>query len=175
MLSGAVRRLAEDGWRVSALSRRAAAFSVELNGTISGFDCDYHDPAAFRAALDAACREAGPMTLGVAWFHTLKIAAPRLLAERIGTPEQPGRLFQVLGSGVADPSRPDRLEMAAAVAANLPACRLRQVVLGFQVEPGGSRWLTHDEISGGVLNAIAEDLEFSVIGRTNPWAARPAG
>lgn len=175
MLSGAVRRLASDGWRVSALSRRGAAFAAGLHGSIVGYDCDYHDSTAFSAALDAACAEAGPVMLGLAWFHTLRIAAPRLLAERVGSSAQSGRLFQVLGSAMADPARPDRLETAAAVAADLPACRLRQVVLGFEIEAVGSRWLSHDEISSGVLTAITEDLPFSVIGRTTPWSARPAG
>ena len=119
---------------------------------------------AFVAALDAA----GPIDLAVAWFHTLKIAAPRRLAERVD-----GRLFQVLGSATGDPAHPERLASAAAVAEGLPACRLRQVVLGFRVEGGRSRWLTDAEISGGVLDAVRADRAFSVVGQVEPWTARP--
>lgn len=169
MLAGVVKALAGDGGRLSRLSRRASAYALPGRA----FDCDYHDEAGFTAALDAAAAGQGPVDLAVAWFHTLKIAAPRRLAERVGTPGAPGRLFQVLGSAVADPARPDRLRTAAAVAEGLPTCRLRQVVLGFRVEPAGARWLTDAEISDGVLRAVREDLPVSVVGQVEPWAARP--
>jgi hypothetical protein len=161
MLSGLVEALAGDGGRLSLFSRHASRFGRD---GVAGFDVDYHDEAAFVAALDAA----GPVDLAVTWFHSLRIPAPRRLAERVR-----GRLFQVLGSATADPSRPDRLRTAAAVADGLPACALRQVVLGFQVEDGRSRWLSDDEISGGVLKAVRTDAAFSVVGQVEPWSARP--
>jgi hypothetical protein len=119
MLSNLVEALAGHGGRLSLLSRRASQFAC---AGVTGYDVDYYDEAAFIAALDAA----GAMDLAVAWFHTLKIPAPRRLAERVQGP-----LFQVLGSATGDPARPDRLLTAAAVADGLPRCRLRQVVLGF--------------------------------------------
>ena len=93
---------------------------------------------------------------------------PRVLAERVR-----GRMFQVLGSATADPGHPHRLASAAAVAEGLVDCRLRQVVLGFQVIGDGSRWLTNDEISAGVLEAVRSDRPLSVIGQVEPWSARP--
>lgn len=161
MLSGLVEALAGDGGRLSLLSRNASRFARE---GVAGYDVDYYDERAFTGALDAA----GPVDLAVAWFHTLKIAAPRRLAERMQ-----GRLFQVLGSATGDPSHPDRLLAAAAVAHGLPNCALRQVVLGFQVERGRSRWLTDEEISRGVLEAVRSDAAFSVVGTVEPWSARP--
>jgi hypothetical protein len=162
MLSGLCEALAGDGGRLSLLSRRASSTSVD------GYDCDYYDPASFSAALDAAVARAGPIDLAVAWFHSLKIAAPRLLSERVR-----GRMFQVLGSAAADPSHPERLDTAAKAAQGSPDCALRQVVLGFQVEAGRSRWLTHEEISRGVLDAIRADLPLAIIGQVEPWSARP--
>jgi hypothetical protein len=161
MLTGLVEALAGDGGRLSLLSRHASQHP-------GGFDCDYHDEEAFGGALAAAIERNGPIELAVAWFHTLKIAAPRLLAEQVR-----GRMFQVLGSGVADPAQPHRLATAAAVAEGLDDCGLRQVVLGFRVVDGRSRWLTNDEISAGVLDAIGGDRPMSVIGQVEPWAARP--
>jgi hypothetical protein len=161
MLSGLVEALAGDGGRLSLLSRHASRFAHE---GVTGYDVDYYDESAFAGALDAA----GPVDLAVAWFHTLKIAAPRRLAERTQ-----GRLFQVLGSATGDPSRPDRLLTAAAVADGLPSCALRQVVLGFQIEGGRSRWLTDQEISRGVLGAVRADATLSVVGQVEPWSARP--
>ncbi|CAN7342572.1 hypothetical protein LJR164_001960 [Phenylobacterium sp. LjRoot164] len=161
MLTGLVEALAGDGGRLSLLSRSASQHP-------GGFDCDYHDEAAFGRALAAAIERSGPIDLAVAWFHTLKIAAPRLLAEQVR-----GRMFQVLGSATADPAHPHRLATAAAVADGLATCRLRQVVLGFRVIDGCSRWLTNDEISDGVLDAVRSDRPMSVIGQVEPWSARP--
>jgi hypothetical protein len=39
--------------------------------------------------------------------------------------------------------------------------------------PGGSRWLTHEEIWQGTLAAIENDWTESVIGVVTPWAKRP--
>jgi hypothetical protein len=161
MLSNLVEALAGDGGRLSLLSRRASQFAC---AGVTGYDVDYYDEAAFIAALDAA----GPVDLAVAWFHTLKIPAPRRLAERLQGP-----LFQVLGSATRDPAHPERLLTAAAVADGLPGCRLRQVVLGFRVEGGRSRWLSDAEISGGVLDAVRADVAFSIVGQVEPWTARP--
>lgn len=160
MLSGLCEALAGDGGRLSLLSRQASG--------PDGIACDYHDAASFAAALKAAVARSGPIDQAVAWFHTLKIEAPRLLAEQVQ-----GRLFQVLGSAAADPAHPWRLETARKVAEGLPGCDLRQVVLGFKVEPEGSRWLTHDEISGGVLEAMRADRSLTIIGQTQPWSAKP--
>ena len=165
MLSGLCEALTGDGGRLSLLARRASAWGGSAAGR---FDCDYYDEDAFAAALDAAVGQRGPIELAVTWIHTLKVAAPRLVAERTA-----GRMFQVLGSAAADPQRPQTMDLARAVADGLPDCRLRQVVLGFKVENGRSRWLTDAEISGGVLDAIQADRPLSVIGQTEPWGARP--
>lgn len=161
MLAGLCKALADDGGRLSLLSRHASEHG--------GFDCDYNDLEGFTVALAAAQARNGPVELAVAWFHNARLPSARLLAERTR-----GRFFQVLGSRVADPEHPERLGMAAAVAEGLPACALRQVVLGFRSNPGGSRWNNNQEISEGVLAAIRGDFVFSVIGQTEPWGKRPA-
>jgi hypothetical protein len=163
MLSGLTEALAGDGGCLSLLSRRASAFPGA-----EGYDCDYYDAADFQRALDAAIARAGPADLAVAWFHSLKLPAPRLLAESIS-----GKMFQVLGSAMADPSHPERLDLAKSVVSGLPDCAARQVVLGFKVEAAGARWLTNAEISQGVLEAIRADRPHTVIGQVEPWSARP--
>ena len=166
MLAGLTEALAGDGGRLSLLSRHASRFR---GASVTAFDVDYYDVAAFVAALD----EAGPADLAVAWFHTVTIPAARKLAERVGSAGRPGRLFQVLGSATADPAHPERLATAAEVSAGLPHCRLRQVVLGFQIEAGHSRWLNDAEISEGVLGAVRADRPYCAVGCVDPWSARP--
>jgi hypothetical protein len=163
MLSELVRALAGDGERLSLLSRQASAAAGD-----DGFDCDYHDQDGFRDALDRAVARSGPIDLAVVWFHTLKIDAPRLVAERVA-----GRMVQILGSATADPAHPERLEFAQQIVAGLPGCDLRQVVLGFKVEDGQARWLTNTEISQGVLEAVGADRSLTIVGQVKPWSARP--
>ncbi len=170
MLAGLVDQLVAEGGRLSLLSRGAANVS---RAGVKGYSVNYYDDAAFSAALDAAIGDAGAIDLAIAWFHTLSIAAPRRLAERVGAPGRPGRLVQVLGSAVADPARPDRLTTAASLAAGLADCQLRQVVLGFKVGGTVSRWLTDGEISSGVLDAVRTDRALSIVGQVEPWPARP--
>jgi hypothetical protein len=165
MLSGLCEALAGDGGRLSLLARRSSGWR---GAPARAFDCDYRDEAAFADAVDAALAANGPVDLAVAWIHDARLPANRILAERLG----PARLFQVLGSATADPARPDRLQVAAAAAQGLD-CQMRQVVLGFQVEAGQSRWLSDDEISRGVLAAIRRDEPYCVVGVVEPWGARP--
>lgn len=54
-----------------------------------------------------------------------------------------------------------------------PRIRYRQVILGFVIEGGRSRWLTHQEISDGVLKAVHQDAAWSVVGTVEPWSMRP--
>jgi len=170
MLRAMVEARIAQGDRLSVLSRRAAAAGI---AGASAHAADYYDEAAFGRALDEAMRRSGPIDIAVAWFHTLKIAAARRLAEAVGAPGRPGRLIQVLGSATADPAHPHRLAAAAAVAEGLPNCRLQQVVLGFVAGPGGSRWLTNAEISDGVLRSLASGDPLIVAGQVEPWSARP--
>ncbi len=58
----------------------------------------------------------------------------------------------------------------------VPAGRTyRRVVLGFADGPQGTRWLTHREISDGVLAAVdpRQQDAVTVVGRVTPWSQRP--
>lgn len=174
MLAGAVRGLAGQGWQVSLLARRASRFAAD-GLPITPYDCDYEDSRQFAAALEQARLAHGPIRLSVAWFRTLKVEAPRLLAEAVGEAGLAGDLYLVLGSAVADPQRPDRLVTARAIGVGLPECRLHPVILGFETGQGRGRWLEHAEISSATLMAVATGAALTVIGRTRPWSLRPPG
>jgi hypothetical protein len=171
MLAGAVRGLVARGWTVSVIARRASAFSMR-EPAVQGLDCNYNDADAFATTIDRAKDGQGAIGLAVGWFHTL--GPSPALANRVGAPGAPGRMFHVLGSAVADPDRGDRLALAARAAEGAPFCAYRQVVLGFVIEDGGSRWLTNAEISDGVLAAIDADAPLITLGVTRPWSARPS-
>jgi hypothetical protein len=106
------------------------------------------------------------------WVHSSAPDAPRLIAETIA-PEGSGmcRYFHVLGSDATDP--PGLAASQAEIGA--PAgIAYRRIILGFILERGGpSRWLTHEEISEGVVAAVQPDAVDSTVGTTRPWSARP--
>jgi molybdopterin-guanine dinucleotide biosynthesis protein A len=141
MLSGATRQLAHRGHPVTCIARSAA----DLGPAVTLVQVDYRDDADLRARLGRATEERGPIELAVCWIHTDAPEAPRVVAEALA----PGaRLVQVFGTRVwplADPP----LHVA-----------YRQVLLGST----DGRWLTHEEISSGVLKATAADRPVAVVG-----------
>lgn len=170
MLAPAVRTLAARGWSVSLIARRASAF-VRRTPELAGFDCNYNDADAFASTIDRARDGRGPIELAVGWFHTPGPSS--VVAPRMGSPAAPGRFFHVLGSAAADPADPAALARAAKTVAGAASCLYRQVVLGFVLDAGAARWLTHDEISAGVIQAVDDDAALATVGVTRPWSARP--
>ncbi len=145
MLAGVAATLLDDGWHVVLPSRRRPTLP-DTNGNARGahwVKADWTIPTA----LAEAAREAlgGPAALLVAWVHrevrtgVLRAVAP-LLAP--GAP-----VVEVHGSASANPlgGCPDPV---------LPDHPTQQVVLGYVRHAGRTRWLTHDEISAGVLDAV---------------------
>lgn len=49
----------------------------------------------------------------------------------------------------------------------------RKVILGYTREAGVSRWLSHTEISDGVLGALDRPEALHVIGQIDPWVTPP--
>lgn len=164
MLAGLSRSLLAQFGAVSVMGRSEHRIRA-VAPAIAPVLCDYKDEAAFAETL----ARLDPPDLAVAWIHGRLPGVRRALAERVAPG---GRFIQVLGSAHGDPSHPERLAEMAAAAAGLPIA-YQAVVLGFVVEDGRSRWLTHDEISGGVFAALRSGAPLSVVGTVEPWSARP--
>lgn len=122
----------------------------------------------FINGITSHIREHGCPTLVVAWFHNDEYGE-ELACALMSYCKNEIDLFQVLGSASADPSKTN----CADVRSFAPNVRYHQVLLGFQVEHGGSRWLTDNEISTGVISAIDSKDVISVVGTVTPWSARP--
>ncbi len=77
-------------------------------------------------------------------------------------------IFDIKGSRASRPTEN--------VIPNYPdQCIYREIILGFvyREENDRSRWLTHEEISEGVLNAIRLQQDRYIIGQIEPWVKRP--
>jgi len=147
--------LVADGWRVVAASRRYAPIPAEP-------DCAGHHRRGERALWVAAdwsnpddlAGRAGKVLGGeadllVAWVRgehrvpVLHAVAPIL------APDAP--VVEVYSSGAADLVR-------GCPEPTLPQHPTQQVVLGSVYRGDGARWLTHEEISAGVLEAMRRAL-----------------
>jgi len=147
MLSGVADALLDDGWHVVLPSRRRP--TEPTNGHAARWvKADWTNPAALAATAAEALD--GSADLLVAWVHrgvrvsVLRAVAP-LLAD--GAP-----VVEVHGSASANP-------LGGCPDAVLPGHPTQQVVLGYVRHAGRTRWLTHDEVSAGVLDAVHRALD----------------
>ena len=154
MLAGCAETLIADGWHVVLPSRRHAPIAaVDSDGNGNGHrkavwvQASWAEPAALTER--AARALGGPADLLVAWVHrTERMEVLRAVAPLLA-PRAP--VVEVHGSGSANPvgGCPDP------VLADHPT---QQVVLGFVRHAGRTRWLTHQEISAGVLDGVRRAL-----------------
>lgn len=172
MLTEVTRYLASLAERVTLVARRPDRVSGER---IAPLALDYNDLAALRAGLQAAVAEGGPVELALLW---LSDADPGVL-EAIIAEVAPRQLLIVRGSRAADPER-DRGVLGATLSGHRylpllvdPPEGYQEVILGWVVEEESSRWLTHAEIAGGVVEAIKSGRPESVVGVVRPWSTRP--
>lgn len=169
MLKGATLWLAGEGHTVTLVARRPEKLGDMTR--INPLALDYRNDAALAEALQGAIERFGPIGLAVCWIHGAK--APTALdtvAQALARAGSPFRLIHVRGSAAAQPDTPPGPGLAEPPA----PCRYQQVVLGWQETETGTRWLTHPEISSGVINAIQADTAQTEIGVVRPWHRRPS-
>lgn len=178
MLRRASLYLAERGDAVSVIarSRERLASLVEaaatLPGSVNPLALDYRESERLVEELRGAVAAYGPVGLAVCWIHhEVAPGAFRVIVDTVGAGSPSVRLFHVRGSAVANPASggPKPPEWMN----EYPQVKYRQVILGFVIEGGRSRWLTHEEISGGVIAAIHDDAERFIVGTVEPWSMRP--
>ena len=185
MLRDACLRLAGDGWAVSMIARSRedlesmasqAARERErrrAGGIIHPLPLDYRDSSALCAAIRDATARLGPVALIVAWIHSIAPEAPRLIAETVAESSTAFRFINVVGSEAAEPSRSER--GPEPWVSSIAGMRYQRVILGFMFQRNGqTRWLTDDEICGGIQRAIeCEEQNETVVGVIEPWDRHP--
>lgn len=172
MLSGASRWLADHSERLSVLSRRPDKFCGSLDmppEKILSLPSDYYRQADVDDAFQTLKDTGVPIDLVLAWIHSGAVDVLAKLAELFDPVG--ARVLQVHGSAYADPANTKPGEDGGRFGAKV---KFRPIVLGFVVGDTRSRWLTHDEISDGVIAAIKHfDTEQYIVGTVRPWSARP--
>lgn len=130
---------------------------------------DWNQPEKFVLALQRLVDEVGPPRLVLAWMHDLNLGPP--VALTVSASNTHCDFFQVIGSSGGRPGG-----VAKTLRKKMEGVRhvsYFQVVLGFKEQAGLSRWLSNDEISAGVLDAIKMREGCHIIGTVTPWDQRP--
>jgi hypothetical protein len=170
MLQAASRQIVAGARHATLVARGIAALEqTRGEGSASLVALDYHRTTDLVDRLRTARDEHGPFDLVVLWLHFSAAASFEAVIDLLGEQAQPCRVFDVRGSASADPSRGDDERYTTADV----AVDYRRVILGFVRDDEHSRWLTHTEISQGVLDAISADQTEYVVGQVRPWEKRP--
>lgn len=169
MLKGVTLWLAEQHYHVFVIGRSRKKLNDVVKkaepGRITPVSVDYHEDNNFRTKVAEIIRKHSPIELAVTWIHSSARHAFDILSEEIASgTEANWRLFHVRGSTAALSTEPVPTPQN---------CLYRQILLGFVIENGQSRWLTHQEIVDGIIKAIEKDQKQSIIGSIEPWEKRP--
>jgi len=174
MLRGVCLHMASRGYVVSAVARSPLGLADLVMegaaGRVVQLVVDYRDQDLFARALRSAVSSYGAFSLAVCWVHEDAPHAMDQVAEVIDDGHPGRRLIHVVGCERHDPVEDVQ---TTRLRQEHPGLAIRRVVLGFVVEDGRSRWLTHDEISTGVQRAIDCRAEEAAVGVVRPWELRP--
>ena len=99
----------------------------------------------------------------ISWVHSNGLQNKLALFKHFQSQNSNLQIYDILGSASYNPS--EQLEQSD--------FEIQKIVLGFKIEKGQSRWLTHDEISQGCIEAIKLSFPVYIIGETEPWNRRP--
>lgn len=167
MLLAASTALAARSRRLTSVARTLRSLA-RLDAAVRGAACAHHVLALdwnaadrFLQAIERHLEATEPPDLVLAWIHDDDLTIR--LACRLAAAGRPPLFVHVVGSAtsrlidVADAARERLVASGAAVA-------YRQVVLGARPSGGTMRWLTHEEISRGVVDAIDSEQERFVVG-----------
>jgi len=144
--------------------RASAAREIVSKRSVTALDLDYRDASGFLRGLgeaDALSR----IDLAVLWIHDAGAEAAYALIDALAS--QPCLIAYVRGS--------QRLAELAGASRDADsticgAAKLVTVTLGAKKHGGRMRWLTWDEISDGVIDAISAG-ESRIVGNLNHGAA----
>ncbi len=168
MLADTTLWLVKNGYDVSVIGRNANRMECFISKSsnpsrVTPILVDYLDIALLKEKLEETIAHNGPIELVIAWIHSYAETVLESIASEISGI---WKLFHVLGSSANLNEIKDKIHL-------LDITHYRQVQPGFIMENGQSRWLTHKEISQGVIDAIQYDRSINIVGTLQPWEQRP--
>lgn len=170
MLAKVTEYLSENYDTVSVICRDENRINSNLKN-VNPLILDYTYYKSLSKSLQSAVENFGNIELVVSWIHSTAPLAPNIVADKLNSYNVTFRFFDILGSAYANPAN-ITIERETKLKEN-KNIQYRKIILGFKIENNSSRWLTNDEISGGVIEAIKEDKEEIIVGTVSPWDKRP--
>ncbi|WP_080848061.1 short-chain dehydrogenase [Cytobacillus gottheilii] len=172
MLSGVSLWLIDNGYHVSIIARDAEKMKqlqekASSSCQVTPLLVDYRNNDKLIEKLKVTIKQNGEINIVVAWIHSIAENALQSIVSEISKGRNHWELFHILGS------RSNLKEIEKKLAAPPSSFAYFQVQLGFKNAGSQSRWLTHREISEGVIENIMKKEKVLVIGQVEPWEDRP--
>ncbi|WP_063480192.1 hypothetical protein [Paenibacillus glucanolyticus] len=161
--------LADEGFTVSVIGRDNHKLSklTGMSKNIIPISVDYYNERLFSSEIHNSITTNGPYDLVVRWIHNNDKQIIDTISSEIRKVTNEGwNLFHILGSN-------SNLEDIRSKMDYIENCDYHQIQLGFIMENDKSRWLTHDEISNGVINGIKSNSKKYLVGTLTPWSKKP--
>ncbi|MGP7815724.1 short-chain dehydrogenase [Niallia sp. 01092] len=171
MLSNVSLWLMNNGYHVSVIGRNPEKMKrlierAENDCLITPILVDYQNENELNEKMEFIINKNGEIDLLIAWIHSYAKNALEIILKHNSINHNQWTLLHILGSSS------DLLNIKRNI--KVPAnCFYRIVQLGFIIENNYSRWLTHEEISNGVIKAIDNANTINIIGVTEPREKRP--
>ncbi|MGD6877637.1 hypothetical protein [Bacillus infantis] len=170
MLKRVIESLCKEGFHVSAMGRSHDHFAkmmeeISAPAEVSFIQADYYNPVQFQEALIKAVRDRGMFDLAAVWMRSDASDSFQWLLQYIAKDDKFTELYEIKGSHASrEPFK----------GLDTSSLKWMRIILGFRFEREKARWLTHEEISEGVLKAISLKASLFTAGVTEPWEKRPS-
>lgn len=161
--------LSNQGFHVSITGRDEVKLEnvKRASSTPENFTClplDYHNDDVVKLSIKSTIEKNGPITLVVAWIHSSSRHVLSVICKELELSYETYNVFHILGS---------KASRMAAQKIGGTRCRYHRIILGFMLEDTSGRWLTHEEISDGVIKGIESKCDEWIVGQVEPWELRP--
>jgi len=176
MLSGAVNKLLTEYEAVSVIARHESGFKKILSKTrhperLNPILLDYSDTDLLSEKIISSIQNCGHIETAVNWIHSHAESAHEVIGKILDSQNISSDYFHILGSVYYNPENlSSDIEEVFSSYENIS---YKKIILGFKTDEAKSRWLTDEEISDGVYQAVRSAENVSNIGLTEPWERRP--
>ncbi|SDD33832.1 hypothetical protein SAMN05421663_10995 [Terribacillus halophilus] len=167
MLQAAVLNWIEEGHEVTVVARTKESLlrlskRAEQPDRLHTIQADYLQLPSFQNQL----KHLSAPDIIISWIHSSGNDAVQAMCDLYGTLQKPISFFHIKGSSAQDP----RHNYIPKFAENID---YHEVILGFRITEGFSRWLTNQEIADGISQAVKHPQPRCIVGTVWPWSARP--
>ena len=133
-----------------------------VHSNVRPFSANYTDEDFVSRLLHFLTKYNIKPNLCVLWMHKSGLDnKQRLLVELAAMGSEDVEVYEVCSSAASQPGQKSPTFSATSINHHV-------IILGFKIENGTSRWLTDEEISGGVLEAIDKQTNIAIVGQIEP-------